>query len=407
MSGTVLVLLLLTLAAGGAEPPVREPVRLIRADKLRTIEVAGRSFRELEGAVHVRHRELDLFFDYGRYDALAGLLHCVSQVRAEEGGRTMTSDELSFDENQESARATGHVHAWGDSLESWSETALWLDGLQQGELRGNARLLDHGRQLELEAGEIHVDHGSGVYTALRSPVLTRLEEPPTVLSGLRLQWDRPSGRAWARGVARLVREDFRADCDSIAFDETTGIVEFHGEPVLRRETRRISGDVVLARIDGENRLDSLHVRGRARMESPADSVDTRLHDVLEGDEMALDFEQGEIRLVEVEGRARSVIFLKDERGRPGMNVADAARMDFRLEDGRLRTVAMGGGVAASWLPLSEPPVGPAPPEEAGAAEPAGDEAATGDGPPARDRPPVGDRLDRIPATGGGKDKDGR
>jgi hypothetical protein len=59
--------------------------------------------------------------------------------------------------------------------------------------------------------------------------------------------------------------------------------------------------------------------------------------------------------VYVAGQARSVNFLKDEQGKPGMNVADAARMWIRLKDQKLDTVSMGGGMEARWVPLLPPP----------------------------------------------------
>lgn len=352
------LLLLLAVRASGA--PLagergEQPIRLIRADNLRTVEVAGHSFRELDGDVHVRQGGSDLFFEYGRWDQDAGLLYCVTAVRVEEAGRALTCDELVLDEKANTIRAAGSVHATGDSLESWSETAFWREGLEKGELRTRVRMVDHRRQLELDAGEVRVDHAAGVYTAVQGPVLTSLKDPPATLTGRRLQWERASGRAFARGEAVLEREDFVGECDSLAWIEDGRVAEFHGEPVLRREGRRITGDFLLARLDGENRLDSLQVTGSARMESPSDSVDVLLKDVLQGDAMALDFVGGELESVGVDGRARSVIFVKDERGRPGMNVADAKRMAFVLVDRRLKSVAMGGGVSASWLPLTPPP----------------------------------------------------
>lgn len=382
--------LLAATVPGGGSAQRSEPIRLVRADKLRTMEVAGRSFRELEGSAHVRQGDLDLWFSYGRWDESAGLLYCVDAVRVEELGRWMTCDELVLDERQETLRASGSVHSSGDSLESFSENAFWRDGLQQGELRTRVRLLDQRRRLELTAGEVRVDRAAGVYVAVQGPELRSLEEPPSALRGRRLQWDRGMGKAWARGEAVLEREDFVGECDSLAWDEAGRIAEFHGEPVLRREGRRITGDFVLARLDADNRLDSLQVTGSARMESPSDSVSALLKDVLEGDAMAMAFAGGDLRRVAVSGAARSVLFVKDERGRPGMNVADAERMEFRLLGSRLEAVAMGGGVVASWLPLTEPPRrppsadeapgdGPAEPPDAGAAGEEPDGASDGDG----------------------------
>ncbi len=368
-----------------APPLYGEAIDLQRADLMRTTTVGERVFRELQGDVRVRFRDMVVDFQYGRYNPRTGVLNCVREVVLRQGGRTLWCEELTLYEDEEKAVARGRVHGLGDSLETWAERATYWDGLKRVLLEIRARVLDHERLLELRGGEIHGDHEAGFYTATRAPVLVSLEEPQSTLKARYMEWDREAGRALALREADLVSQDFHATCDSLVWLDSLGRAEFHIKPVLFREERTITGEIVEA-WSRERRLDSLIVLGRGIVRSPSDSVSLELEDRLEGDRIHFSFEEGQLRRIQVRGHARSVFFALDEQRRPGMNVSDAERMKFLLEDQRLISVDMTGAVKAFWLPLQEPPEipaapadGPAGAEESGAIEgdsedPAGKEA---------------------------------
>jgi len=337
--------------------PTGNAVVLDRADQMRTLELDGRPVRELQGNVRVFHNGRVFTFGLGRYDQEGGLLTCMDQVKVKEGERWLTADEVSYDERRETLAARGHVHSWGDSLEGWAEKGHWLNGLKQGELQVSARIKDHRHKVELRAGLVEADHEARVYTATRQPELTLVEEPPTVLNARRIQWRGADSTAVAVKDVRLLRDDFQATCDSLVWLERTERMEFHRTPLLKRGSRQVRGRSMTALLRGREELDSLWVEGDARMDSPADSVSRSLRDVLQGRRMELDFADDKLLSVFVDGQARSVIFLKDEEGRPGMNVADAAKVWLEMDEQRLKTVRMSGGLEARWVPLAPPPDG--------------------------------------------------
>lgn len=341
--------------ATASSAQTRQPVVLDRADVMRTMDMGGRPVRELQGNVRVLHQGRVFTFELGRYDLEAGLLTCTGKVRVTEKGHVLTADEVSYDEKRGTVSARGHVHSSGDSLEAWAERGNWLNGLQQGELQVQARLLDKARKVELKAGNVDVDHVKGVYTATRAPLLTLMEKPPTTLKAKQIQWRRQDSLAVATREVTLNREDIQATCDSMVWHDNTERMEFLKKPEITRGRQVVRGERLEALLRQRKTLDSLWVQGAALLESPADSVSLRLRDQLSGAWMEMDFDDGNLVGVYVSGQARSVNFLKDEQGKPGMNVADAAHMWIRLKDQKLDTVSMGGGMEARWVPLLPPP----------------------------------------------------
>jgi hypothetical protein len=333
---------------------IAEPIRLMRADQGRQMSYGGRVFRELKGDVWVKHKDMDFYFENGKHNLQLEILHCWDNVRILREGRELTADQVTFYQDDERMRSYGNVHTTGDSIEIWCEEGNWWDGLSYGELEKQVHIIDSRRQMELFAGYVEVEYDQENYSASINPVLHRHGDSPVQLDARYIRWIGDSTTAIAYGDVVLRTEEFTGYCDSLVWQDERGLAGFFGSPRLEREERKITGEMIYAYIIAEV-LDSLNVLGDAKMESASDSVSTLLKDVIEGDWIAMGFNDGDLEHLRVRGRARSVFFMNDDRGLPGMNVADAARMDFWIEANSLKSIDMAGKVNAMWIPLQRPP----------------------------------------------------
>ena len=332
-----------------------ERVVLDHADVIRSSQLGRKMIRELQGNVIARYKGMTYEFQIGRYDMEDGILHCMQEVLVYDSTRSLSADAITLYEADERVVARGKVHAWGDSLDVRAQTATWWDGLRRGRLERAVHIDDFENGLALDAGEVLLDDSLGYMRAVYDPVLTRLRDPHTVLTAEVLDYWRDEQRATAKRNVVLNSVDFNATCDSLCWLDSLSLVQFHIDPVLLREERRIEGVVIHAYTNEDNRLDSLLVLGEARVTSPSDSVSALLLDCLEGEEIICRFKESELAQIQVNGSARSVLFARDDRGQPGVNVADASHMLFQLEERHLEQVDMGGGVSAFWMPLKAPP----------------------------------------------------
>lgn len=360
----LLLPLLFLVLAGRAERIV-----LDRAATMRNLPAGDLEYKELEGEVQVRYGASLIRFGFGRYNERDGVLDCVRDVEVHDAGRILTCEELTVYEKDEKAVARGRVHITGDSMIVECRMATWWRGLDKVELQSDVRVLDLKDSLQLVCGSAMLDNANGYARATQAPVMTRYGADTLTLSARSLEWWRESDRALAWKDARLDQKDLVATCDSLVWENGLRRAELYHGPRILQERREITGDTIRVFLDGEN-LDSLSVVGQALVLSPADSVSGRLKDRLSGRRLAASFDEGEARFMELEGAARSVTFVRNDDGSAGMNVAEAPRMRFHLVEGELKTVDMGGGVEAWYVPLDPPPVPPAAIETEPAAVPA-------------------------------------
>ncbi len=348
----MIALLLVFLHCGRA---AAEPITLEHADIFRNVPVGTVELQELQGNVRVLHKGMVIDFHFGRYNRQNGVLHCITDVVVTQEGDTLTADEITFYEKDERTVARGHVVYRGDSLLATGREAIWKRGLEQGEMSGEVRITDFKAGLVLDCDRAQLDNASGRARADRSPVLTQLEggEQSAVLRARVLEVFRGQEEALAWQEVELEREGLVATCDSLRFLQAEGLARLFIDPRIVQEDREISG-LEMEIWSREQQLDSLKVHGQALVLSPADSVSASLMDRLEGDELQIHFREGQPERILVEGSALAVSFLRDDAGEAGMNLARAPRMEFRLQEGELEELSMGGGVRAWWIPLLEP-----------------------------------------------------
>ena len=353
------LLLMLTLSA----LVHAERIVLQHALTMRNLPAGDLEYKELEGEVEVRYGESLIRFGFGRYNARDGVLDCVNDVEIHESGRVLTSTELTLYEKEEKAVARGRVHITGDSMDVRCRLATWWRALDRLELQSDVVVLDLADSLRLDCGSAMLDNQAGYARATLAPVLTRSGADTLTLRARSVEYWRGEQRALAWKNAILSQRDLEATCDSLVWDNARRQAHLYHNPKILQERREITGDTIRIFLDGE-RLDSLSVIGNALVLSPADSVSALLKDRLQGDLLAVSFSEGVARRIRVEGAARSVTFLRNDDGSSGMNVADAPRMEFSLDDGQFKSVDMGGGVQAWYIPLEDPPRPDGPASEA-------------------------------------------
>jgi lipopolysaccharide export system protein LptA len=344
---------------------------LEQAATMRNLPAGELEYKELEGDVVVRYGDSMIRFGFGRYNERDGVLDCVRNVEVHDDGRVLTCDELTLYEKDEKAVARGNVKITGDSMIVHSRLATWWRGLDKVELQTDVEVFDLKDSLKLVCGSAMLDNANGYARASLAPVMTRMGADTLTLKARTLEWWRTEDRALAWKGAELDQKDLKASCDSLVWENGPRVAHLYHTPRILQENREITGDTIRVFLEEED-LDSLSVQGHALVLSPADSVSAKLYDRLEGATLAVSFVEGQASALELAGSARSVTFLRNDDGSPGMNVAEAPRMHFGMVDGELEAVDMGGGVQAWYVPLEAPfvpPAGAGTPLEVPAAEP--------------------------------------
>ena len=114
--------------------------------------------------------------------------------------------------------------------------------------------------------------------------------------------------------ARVYKSNAQGRADSIAFNETDGVMHMYTQPILWSGEKQVTGDKVEAYLNTQTEnIDSLKVIGNAFAISKVDSLNLKdeFHQV-KGKLMTVYYNQNEIRSARVTGNAQAITYADDE-----------------------------------------------------------------------------------------------
>lgn len=193
-----------------------------------------------------------------------------------------------------------------------------------GKATGNVTLDDplEKRYLKGGYGEIFEKKDSAMMT--KSPYAVKILEKDSIYfaSEKILSYQRPDSaditkkKSFLRAFrkARIYKSNAQGRADSIAFNETDGIMHMYTEPILWSGEKQVTGDKIEAYFNTETEnIDSLKVIGNALAISKVDSLNlVDEFNQVKGKLMTVYYEGRDIKEVKVIGNAQAITFADEE-----------------------------------------------------------------------------------------------
>ncbi|MDO5509794.1 MAG: OstA-like protein [Weeksellaceae bacterium] len=162
--------------------------------------------------------------------------------------------------------------------------------------------------------------------------------------------------------ARFFKSNLQGKADSIAFQETTGLMNFYKDPIVWSGYRQITGDTITVFTNPEReRLDSIHVRQNAFAISRKDSItQTEFHQLKSRIMMGL-FVNEDLDWVQAEGNAQSLFYMEErdeEQGTAelmGINRSDCGIIEADLEERDIHVISCRIDADSKFYPPSRFP----------------------------------------------------
>ena len=161
--------------------------------------------------------------------------------------------------------------------------------------------------------------------------------------------------------AKFFKSDLRGKCDSINYDESDGLMNMIGDPVIWTGENQLTGDtIILKTIPEKEQLDSLKVLHNSLVVSLVDSLALELLEVDSIDVSSLEYNQvkgkyilgkfidNDLKYITVLGNAESVFYLEDDNKidsitkrpeRIGINKAKCTSIFVELNARKLKSVS--------------------------------------------------------------------
>jgi len=161
--------------------------------------------------------------------------------------------------------------------------------------------------------------------------------------------------------ARIYKSNAQGRADSIAFNETDGIMHMYTKPILWSGEKQVSGDKVEAYFNTETEnIDSLKVIGNAFAISKADSLNMKDEfNQVKGKLMTVYYEGKQIKDVRVIGNAQAITYADDfnektkQNERIGVTLSSCGIIGALFEEQKLQIISCSIGALSSTFPMSK------------------------------------------------------
>lgn len=160
--------------------------------------------------------------------------------------------------------------------------------------------------------------------------------------------------------ARIFKSNAQGRADSIAFNETDGIMHMYTNPILWSGEKQVTGDKVEAYFNTKTEdIDSLKVIGNAFAISKVDSLTLKDEfNQVKGKFMTVYYEKNAIKEARVVGNAQSIVYVDDtdqetkKQERIGITLSTCGIIGALFEERALQIISCSIGAASDTYPMS-------------------------------------------------------
>lgn len=239
-----------------------------------------------------------------------------------------------------------------------------------GKATGNVTLDDpiEKRYIKGGYGEIFEKKDSAMMT--KSPYAVKVMEKDSIYFAAEkiISYQRPDTvdikvkKSYLRAFkkARIYKSNAQGRADSIAFNETDGIMHMYTNPILWSGEKQVTGDKVEAYFNTKTEdIDSLKVIGNAFAISKVDSLTLKDEfNQVKGKFMTVYYEKNAIKEARVVGNAQSIVYVDDtdqETQKPeriGITLSTCGIIGALFEERALQIISCSIGAASDTYPMS-------------------------------------------------------
>ncbi|MFH1212471.1 MAG: putative LPS assembly protein LptD [Candidatus Neomarinimicrobiota bacterium] len=389
---TLFILLCLALSISSAAEK-KEPLRLIRADKLEQFYRADVPVKKLTGNVLFQKGELQLACDLAFWYEKDQRADFFRHVVASKGSKILTADSLIYFNEPDSIVARGKpvlrdssisikarvltylvedeiAHAQGkvfleDSNRTVQANLLHYYSQEKKSVAlGQAILHDTEKRTSLAADSLLYFNSSGNIEALIRPVLTRFDS--TGAESFRIRGDtirlaEKEGNFLADGNVQVWRTDFTAYSKTLNYVDSLEIATLTDHPRVLSDGQELTGKLMRLRFQDE-KISALFIDENARANAtgkaylPADSTGkTRgdsipTYDEITGKFMEIYFREGQADSILVSGMATSLYNVSEDSIIQGVNEVSGDTIQMKFADKKISTIIVIGGTQGRYVP---------------------------------------------------------
>ncbi len=279
------------------------------------------------GKTHIRYEdETDIYSTNGWYntDTEKSMLLDQSLIVHEEG-KNLIGDTIFYD------KIAGYGEVFGN--------AILNDTVQQTSLYGHYIYYHEEKELGIATDSaLLVDWSTEKHMYLHADTLMTYKDSTY-----------NEAKAWRN--ARFYREDIQGISDSIYYSSRDSILHLYKEPVMWQESQQFSSDAIHVFTKDEE-LEKVHLEHAAMI---IEQVDSAYFNQISGKEMMAYMDSSEIRLLDVNGNAETLYYIKDDKAEGkfmGANRTESSYVKIYFKEKKIDRIILTPSSSGEFHPLA-------------------------------------------------------
>jgi lipopolysaccharide export system protein LptA len=280
-----------------------------------------------------------------------------------EGERQIDGDAISIDRLNSQFLAIGHAKIIDQSQVIKAYEIQLDDALGLGWASGNVQWIDSSAGMRIACDTANLSDGGLTIQAYNSgflrPLLALDMEGDTLYLGADTllaisevdSLANDTVRAFfAFHDVRVFKSDLQLLCDSLEFLENEGRFSFFDKPILWSDTSAFYADSMLMFLDDKT-IDYLKLSGNGFMINSPDEI---LFNQIKGRIIDIQFIEGDLYKVKVNGNAETIYYVLDEDDAYiGVNQSSSSNMVIEFKEGEVDAIKNFNEVESFFIPIQE------------------------------------------------------
>lgn len=283
----------------------------VRAD--RAVQHIAANRVDLIGRVRVTQGSLVIEAPSVTYDGTTNIAVARNGATVRDGARTVRSKTARYSAKTHIVRFAGEVHMQDDSLRMVADSLDYERDTDRRLAWGNVAMADRDGASWLQGDSVLHDAGRRTTTIAGNARIWQHDGADSLfVQANRVVTERSAGDAFvAVGNVSVVRSTLSARADSIHYDEVSGQMYLHRNPVVWSDSTMLKADTINL-VAPDRIVRSIVGAGNAFMTSRTDTVRPDRFDQLRGDTIVFTIDQDTVRMVEAVGNTQSLYFGTDD-----------------------------------------------------------------------------------------------
>lgn len=390
MRDRIFLLLLLFILVSPSDSGDR--IYLVHADRLEQRNLEGRKARILEGNVHIRRGEVDIFCQRIIWYEEESLLILEKDVKIVEKNQTLSCEKVRYLTDVDRIVATGNPVLVSEESSLSADSITYLVKQKEAFARGHVSLESKDRVLEsdfvrydvrkkvattntetlvkdimkhteLFSDSLIYDYSGGRIYAYRSPVLIKSDSAGSRIfriTGDFILGDEQANSFVSIGHVRITKGDIIATCDTAEYNEESQLAFLRGTPQIKQGRRTIKGLKLRFQLEGD-KIRTVDVVGQAEVLSrgiaylPGKSDSSRTDTIATVDElmgtfMKIFLEGNQLDSIIVKKMAVSRYNVLEDSIIKGINITSGDSIMIKVSEGKIKRITVSGGTEGKFVP---------------------------------------------------------